>query len=83
MSLVLGPSVLKPDLDLPLRKSQGPGQFSLLSDCNVGTEEKLLLQLEPLLLRVNHPVLVTCPGATCDVIISCVTSYKTCTCHVF
>ena len=65
MPLILGPSVLKPDLDLPLRKSQGPGQFSLLPDCDVRREEELLLQFEPLLLGVNHPVLVTRPRATC------------------
>lgn len=55
---VLGATVLEPDLHLPLGQLQVLGQLGLPADRDVARVVELLLQLEPLLVGVHHPVLV-------------------------
>lgn len=55
---LLGTSVLKPDLHLPLGKAECHWQLWLPSHCDIAVELKLFLKLHPLVVSVHHPVLV-------------------------
>ena len=48
--------VLEPDLDLSLSQTQGVSNLNATSPSQVVVEVELFLQLQHLLLRVNHPV---------------------------
>jgi len=61
---VLGSSILEPDLDLTVGKTDGDGQLSLALDRYVLVVEKLLLQLHLLQLRIDDPVFVLCTRLT-------------------
>ena len=55
---LLGTTVLEPDLHLSLGQGQGLGQFRFPPDRNVPGCVVLLLQLQPLVVRVDDAVLV-------------------------
>lgn len=68
---LLGSSVLEPNLYLSLREAERHRQLALPPHCDILVVLKLLLQLQPLVIRVHHPVLVLgacfppwsgCPG---------------------
>lgn len=63
--LVLHPSVLKPDLHLPLGEHQTPRQLPPLLLRHVGVVEELFLQLQRLVFGVRFPLLadrhLACP----------------------
>lgn len=50
---------------LPLREPQRGSQLSFPPDGDVATVVKLLLQLQPLVIRVHDSVFVFCPGFHC------------------
>ena len=58
----LGASVLEPDLDLPLGQCESLREFSFPSDGDVATVVELFLQLEALVIAVDHAVLVLGTG---------------------
>ena len=51
---------------LSLREPHVVCQLRLPPDCDVPAVVELLLQLEPLVVAVHHPVLVLGAGATCN-----------------
>jgi len=48
--------------DLPFSEPKGSGQLGFAADGDVAAVVKLLLQLQALVVRVHHPVLVFRPG---------------------
>lgn len=51
---------------LPLREPQVGCQLGLASDGDVSTVVELLLELQPLMVAVHHPVLVLGPRLACN-----------------
>ena len=62
---LLGSAVLKPNFNLPLGEPKCGSQLTFPPDGDVSTKVKLLLQLQPLMVCVHHPVFVFCPGFHC------------------
>jgi len=58
--------VLEPDLDLSVGQTYWPGEFGLALDRDVLVEQKLFLEFDFLLFRVDDPVLVLGPRFTCS-----------------
>lgn len=52
--------------DLPFSEPEGSGQLSFAADGDVAAVVKFLLQLQALVVCVDHPVLVFCPCLACQ-----------------